>query len=143
MDGVYPEWLRHLYPERSEGSPERQPGVRTKRSARAAFLWLGRRGRSRDPSLRSGYTTCNRTRSVNVDRFTGLIGIALILAIAYALSDDRRAIRWRIVVWGIAMQVLIAIAVLKGELIAAMMEPVVFSRLSTMGATVIFIIVSV
>ena len=76
-------------------------------------------------------------------RFTGLIGIALILAIAYALSDDRKAIRWRVVIWGIGLQVFLAIAVLKGEAIARMMQPVVFSRLSTMGATVIFIIVSV
>jgi CNT family concentrative nucleoside transporter len=46
-------------------------------------------------------------------RLTGLLGIALILGIGILLSRDRRAIRWRVVVWGLGLQVLFAIFVLR------------------------------
>ena len=54
-----------------------------------------------------------------MDRLTGLIGIALILAIAFGLSNNRAAIRWRTVGWGLLLQVTMAITVLKGAAIAA------------------------
>jgi CNT family concentrative nucleoside transporter len=41
------------------------------------------------------------------------VGIALILAIGVALSHNRRAIRWRVVAWGLGHQVLFAIFVLR------------------------------
>jgi len=46
-------------------------------------------------------------------RFTGLIGIAVILGIAVALSHNRRQINWRVVAWGLGLQVLFAIFVLR------------------------------
>src|SRR5215210_7151695 len=46
-------------------------------------------------------------------RFTGLIGIVVILAIAVALSHNRRRINWRVVAWGLGLQVLFAIFVLR------------------------------
>jgi CNT family concentrative nucleoside transporter len=46
-------------------------------------------------------------------RLTGLLGLALIVAIGVALSHNRRAIRWRVVAWGLALQVLFAIFVLR------------------------------
>jgi CNT family concentrative nucleoside transporter len=46
-------------------------------------------------------------------RLTGLLGIGLILGIGIALSRDRRAIRWRVVGWGLGLQVLFAIFVLR------------------------------
>src|SRR5882724_1351066 len=45
--------------------------------------------------------------------FTGLFGIAAILGIGIALSHNRRAIRWRVVGWGLTLQVLFAIFVLR------------------------------
>jgi CNT family concentrative nucleoside transporter len=50
-----------------------------------------------------------------MERFSALIGFVLILAIAYVLSNNKHAIRWRTVGWGLLLQILIAIAVLKGE----------------------------
>jgi CNT family concentrative nucleoside transporter len=50
-----------------------------------------------------------------MERFSALIGFVLILAIAFALSNNKQAIRWRTVAWGLLLQILIAIAVLKGE----------------------------
>ncbi|HVH68657.1 MAG TPA: nucleoside transporter C-terminal domain-containing protein [Gemmatimonadales bacterium] len=45
-------------------------------------------------------------------RLTGLFGIALILGIGVALSHNRRAISWRVVGWGIGLQLAFAIFVL-------------------------------
>ncbi len=46
-------------------------------------------------------------------RFTGLIGIALIIATGYLLSSNRRAIQWKVVAWGLSLQVVFAIFVLR------------------------------
>ena len=46
-------------------------------------------------------------------RLTGLLGLVAFLALAYALSTDRRAIRWRTVAWGLALQLLFALLVIK------------------------------
>ena len=50
-----------------------------------------------------------------MDRFTGLIGIVLILGIAYALSDNRKAINYRTVGVGLALQFGLAVFVLKTD----------------------------
>jgi CNT family concentrative nucleoside transporter len=46
-------------------------------------------------------------------RLIGLLGLAAILGLGVALSHNRRAIRWRVVAWGLALQVLFAIFVLR------------------------------
>ena len=46
-------------------------------------------------------------------RLTGLLGIIVIMALAYAMSHNRRAIRWKTVYWGLALQVAFAIFVLR------------------------------
>jgi len=46
-------------------------------------------------------------------RLTGLLGMALIIAIGFAFSSNRRAIRWQTVAWGLGLQVLFAIFVLR------------------------------
>jgi len=46
-------------------------------------------------------------------RLSGLIGIVLILAVAIAVSSNRRAIRWSVVAWGLGLQVAFAIFVLR------------------------------
>jgi len=48
-----------------------------------------------------------------MDRWIGVLGILLILGVAYLSSTDRRAIRWRTIVWGIGLQILFAFAVLR------------------------------
>jgi concentrative nucleoside transporter, CNT family len=49
-----------------------------------------------------------------MERFSALIGFVLILGIAYLLSTNRRAIRWKTVFWGLVLQIATAICVLKG-----------------------------
>ena len=46
-------------------------------------------------------------------RLTGLLGILLFLGVAYGMSHNRRAINWRTVGWGVALQVVFAIFVLR------------------------------
>jgi CNT family concentrative nucleoside transporter len=48
-----------------------------------------------------------------MDRFTGLIGVAVIFAIAFSLSNNRKAINYRLVFSGIGLQIAIALLVLK------------------------------
>ena len=48
-----------------------------------------------------------------MERFTGLFGIALILGLAFALSNNRRAINYRLVGTGLAIQVALAVFILK------------------------------
>jgi CNT family concentrative nucleoside transporter len=46
-------------------------------------------------------------------QLTGILGLAVFLTVAYALSSNRRAIRWRTVLWGLGLQILFALIVLK------------------------------
>lgn len=52
-----------------------------------------------------------------MDRFTGLIGIVVILGIAFLFSNNKRRINGRLVLSGLALQVLIAILVFKVPLV--------------------------
>src|SRR6202043_3576272 len=46
-------------------------------------------------------------------RFTGILGLLVMLALAYAFSTNRRAIRLKTVAWGLGLQLLFAVFVLR------------------------------
>lgn len=46
-------------------------------------------------------------------RFTGILGLLSMLGLAYAFSTDRRAIRLKTVAWGLGLQILFAVFVLR------------------------------
>ena len=46
-------------------------------------------------------------------RFTGLLGLLTFLGLAYAFSTNRRAIRWKTVMWGLSLQIIFAFGVIK------------------------------
>lgn len=48
-----------------------------------------------------------------MSQFSGLIGIFALLTVAYLMSNNKRAINWRLVVSGLALQVLLAVFCLK------------------------------
>src|ERR1700734_3633124 len=50
-----------------------------------------------------------------MQRFTGLLGLVVILAVAWLFSAHKRAIKLRIVLWGVGLQVLFALLVLKTD----------------------------
>ncbi len=48
-----------------------------------------------------------------LSRLRGILGIAVLLAIAWAISNNRRKIPWRIIGWGLSLQVVFALLILK------------------------------
>jgi CNT family concentrative nucleoside transporter len=57
-----------------------------------------------------------------MERFTGLIGIFVIFSIAFLLSSNRRSINLRLVFSGLALQIVIAVLVLKVSFITHFFE---------------------
>ena len=55
-------------------------------------------------------------------RFTGVLGLATMLALAYVFSTDRRAIRLKTVLWGLGLQITFAFFVLRYETGRALFE---------------------
>ena len=51
-----------------------------------------------------------------MERFHGLIGIAVILSLAFLLSSDRKSVKPRIVIWGLGLQVLFGLFMLRTDL---------------------------
>ena len=49
-------------------------------------------------------------------RFTGILGLLTMLLLAWTFSTNRRAIRWRTVIWGLGMQIVFAFLVIKWTL---------------------------
>lgn len=48
-----------------------------------------------------------------MDRFIGILGIIVILGIAFLLSDNKKKINWRLVVTGLGLQIVFAVLILK------------------------------
>ena len=48
-----------------------------------------------------------------MERFTGVFGVILILAIAFLFSNNRKAINYRLVFSGLGLQLLLALFILK------------------------------
>ena len=76
-------------------------------------------------------------------RFTGLLGLLTFLGVAYALSSNRRAIKWRTVAWGLGLQVIFAFLVIKwtyGQRILQVASTAVTSALghTADGSTLVF-----
>jgi CNT family concentrative nucleoside transporter len=77
-----------------------------------------------------------------MERFSALIGFVLILAIAFLLSNNKKSIRWRTVFWGLVLQILTAICVLKGSEISNAMSSVA-PAISRNWAALIFIVAAI
>jgi CNT family concentrative nucleoside transporter len=51
--------------------------------------------------------------STLMDRLISLVGVLLLLLIGWSLSTDRRAIPWRVLLWGVGLQFIFAVLILK------------------------------
>ena len=51
-----------------------------------------------------------------MERFTGLLGLVVVMAVAYLFSTDRKAINPRVIYWGLGLQIGFAFLVLKTPL---------------------------
>jgi len=58
-----------------------------------------------------------------MDIVRGLIGMAVIIAIALAFSNNRKAVNWRLVGTGLGIQFILAIFILKGAVMAEVWAP--------------------
>jgi len=56
-----------------------------------------------------------------MERFIGLAGIVAFMALAYALSHKRSTIHWRTIAWGLCLQWIFALVVLKGPAISGLL----------------------
>ena len=48
-----------------------------------------------------------------MNQFTGILGIGVLLGIAYLLSENRKAINYRTITWGLGLQLVFALLILK------------------------------
>ncbi len=67
------------------------------------------------------------------ERLVSVLGMVVLLLIAWALSVDRRVIQWRVVLWGLGLQFLFALFILKtpvGAAIFGALNNVVLALLS-------------
>ncbi|MEO8033857.1 MAG: nucleoside transporter C-terminal domain-containing protein, partial [Acidobacteriota bacterium] len=90
------------------------------------------------PSVTKVEVNFQTTEEHSMERFSALIGFVLILAIAFALSNNKKSIRWKTVFWGLLLQIVTAICVLKGDLIARTFGAP-FPKISSALASAIFI----
>ena len=63
-----------------------------------------------------------------MERLTGLAGIVAFMAIAYALSHKRSAIHWRTIAWGLGLQWIFALIVLKGPALSGLLSFLPFPK---------------
>lgn len=87
-----------------------------------------------------------RTKEIRqsvTERLTGFLGLIFVMVIAFLMSTNRKAISWRLVTYGIILQVLLALVVLKtdfGRLIFDSANNVIIKilRFSNEGARFVF-----
>jgi len=58
-----------------------------------------------------------------MDILRGLIGLAFIIALAYAFSAHRSAVNWRLVGMGLGIQAILAILILRGDTLSSFFSP--------------------
>ncbi|NNM33335.1 MAG: hypothetical protein HKO53_09730, partial [Gemmatimonadetes bacterium] len=51
--------------------------------------------------------------AVVLDRLRAAVGLLVILGAAWAMSTDRRQVSWRVVAWGVGLQIAFALVVLQ------------------------------
>ena len=61
----------------------------------------------------SGEAAAQADGGVGPARFRGLFGVVFLTAAAWALSVNRKVIPWRIVLWGLALQLIFAVLILR------------------------------
>ncbi len=52
-----------------------------------------------------------------------VLGLTVLLGVAYLVSENRRKVPWRMVLWGVGIQILLAVLILKGGTMGAAWAP--------------------
>ncbi len=69
-----------------------------------------------EPGVQQGESRLGRGQSLNTsmaDRARALLGVVVLLGLAWLLSVDRNNVPWRVLLWGLALQVVFALFILK------------------------------
>ena len=53
-----------------------------------------------------------------MEQFTGVIGVIVLIGIAYLLSNDKKMIDTNIIIWGLGLQISFAFIILAKSLVA-------------------------
>ena len=53
----------------------------------------------------------------------GILGMATIIGVSYLFSKDRKSINWKLVITGLSIQFILAIFILKAELLSYIWSP--------------------
>jgi CNT family concentrative nucleoside transporter len=76
-----------------------------------------------------------------MDILRGLLGLAFIIALAYAFSANRKAVLWRLVAMGMGIQAVLAIFILRGERMAEIFSPLGWPSLFFKWVSSFFVLV--
>lgn len=76
-----------------------------------------------------------------MDILRGLIGLAFIIALAYAFSANRKAVLWKLVGMGLGIQAILAIFILRGERMAEFFAPLGWPNLFFKWVSSFFVLV--
>ncbi len=68
------------------------------------------------PSSQNALKITNPPEQTIPERMTGFLGLIFIMILAYALSDNKKAISWRLVILGTGLQAVLALLVLKTQI---------------------------
>jgi CNT family concentrative nucleoside transporter len=50
-----------------------------------------------------------------IERLISLLGLGAFVGLAYLLSVNRRAVQWRPLLWGVALQLILALVILRTQ----------------------------
>jgi CNT family concentrative nucleoside transporter len=76
-----------------------------------------------------------------MDILRGLLGLAFIIALAYAFSANRKAVLWKLVGMGMGIQAILAIFILRGERMAEFFAPLGWPNLFFKWVSSFFVLV--
>jgi len=68
-----------------------------------------------------------------IDILRGTLGIAVMIAVCYLLSNDRKSVDWKLVIGGLALQIVLAILILKVPIIYGFFNYIAESFVSLLG----------
>ena len=77
-----------------------------------------------------------------MERLTGLVGIAVFVGLAYAMSRDRQRIHWPTVIGALLIQWALAFVVLRGSLLARALSPLPFPKGTGWGVLALLVLPS-
>ncbi|MEN8193276.1 MAG: nucleoside transporter C-terminal domain-containing protein [Bacteroidota bacterium] len=71
----------------------------------------------------------------------GLFGISLLIGIAYLFSNNKKKVNWRLVTIGLSLQFVVAIFIIKGELLGSFFAPLGWIKEAFRAVSSVFVLI--